>query len=56
MPLDPDARTWWKSNYAELRRKAREETRTGTLYDFSNRGAMDVDPVAWTTVKFPQCF
>ena len=42
-PLDPDVTTWWKSNYAELRRKAREETRTGTLYDFSDKGAMDVD-------------
>ena len=45
-PLDPNVVAWWKSNYPELRRKAREETRTGTLYDFSTKKALELDEIA----------
>lgn len=33
----------WKRDYAALRRRAREETRSGTIYEFSDRGALAVD-------------
>jgi cyclohexanone monooxygenase len=33
----------WKRDYAALRRRAREETRSGTIYEFSDKGALAVD-------------
>ncbi|CAD5273177.1 Phenylacetone monooxygenase [Bosea sp. 62] len=33
----------WKQDYAALRRRAREETRSGTIYEFSDKGALAVD-------------
>ena len=36
-PLPPEKVQRWKTQYAELRRKAREETRSGTLYDFPSK-------------------
>ncbi|MEM6727509.1 MAG: NAD(P)/FAD-dependent oxidoreductase [Pseudomonadota bacterium] len=42
-PLDGKLTDWWKAHYDELRRHAREETRTGTLYDFAKESALDVD-------------
>ncbi|WP_066469564.1 NAD(P)/FAD-dependent oxidoreductase [Bosea sp. WAO] len=36
----------WKSDYAGLRRRAREETRSGTIYEFSDKGALAVDAEA----------
>ncbi|MDO9524188.1 MAG: NAD(P)/FAD-dependent oxidoreductase [Gemmobacter sp.] len=42
-PLTPDTIAQWKSNYPELRRYAREDTGSGTIYDFPTRSAKDVD-------------
>lgn len=36
-PLSPEKVQHWKTQYAELRKKAREETRSGTLYDFPSK-------------------
>lgn len=36
----------WKGNYAGLRRRAREETRSGTIYEFSDKGALGIDAEA----------
>lgn len=33
----------WKQDYAALRRRAREETRSGTIYEFSDKAALAVD-------------
>lgn len=33
----------WKQDYAALRRRAREETRSGTIYEFSDKGALQVE-------------
>jgi cyclohexanone monooxygenase len=33
----------WKRDYAALRQRAREETRSGTIYEFSDKGALAVD-------------
>jgi cyclohexanone monooxygenase len=41
-PLDPAMQRDWKSRYAEMRAKARG-TRSGILYEYSSRGALDVD-------------
>lgn len=40
-PLSPEKVLRWKTEYAELRRKAREETRSGTLYDFPSKSIHD---------------
>lgn len=40
-PLDDNYVHGWKSRYPELRRQAREETRSGTIYDFPERGALE---------------
>ena len=40
-PMEPDYEQWWKSDYAALRRKARE-MRTGILYDIDPRPAVEV--------------
>ena len=40
-PLPPERQADWKQNYAEHRRRARE-TRSGILYQYSQRGALDV--------------
>jgi cyclohexanone monooxygenase len=42
-PLMPDYEQSWKSSYPELRRRAREETRSGTIYDFAVKSALAVD-------------
>ena len=42
-PLTDDYVRSWKSSYAEHRRRAREETRSGTIYDFATRSALAVD-------------
>lgn len=36
-PMSPDYENWWKANYPSLRRKAREEMRSGTIYDYGTR-------------------
>jgi cyclohexanone monooxygenase len=41
-PLDPREQEEWKTRYAELREKARN-TRSGILYEYSARGAFEVD-------------
>ena len=38
-PLAPEYERHWKDNYPALRRKAREEMRSGTIYDYSSRTA-----------------
>ena len=40
-PLAPDYERHWKTNYPALRRRAREEMRSGTLYDYSSRTARE---------------
>ena len=41
-PLDDASQAEWKAHYAEQRAKARN-TRSGILYEYSSRGAFDVD-------------
>jgi cyclohexanone monooxygenase len=41
-PLTSDYVQQWKSSYAELRRRAREDTRSGTIYDFATKSALAV--------------
>lgn len=41
-PLQAEYEAHWKRNYPALRRKAREEMRSGTLYDYSTRTALEV--------------
>ncbi|MBX9910093.1 MAG: NAD(P)/FAD-dependent oxidoreductase [Beijerinckiaceae bacterium] len=36
----------WKDDYAALRQRARAETRSGTIYEFSTQGALQVEPEA----------
>ena len=43
-PLDKTFVQGWKSSYPELRRYAREETPSGTIYDWPSCSALDVDP------------
>jgi len=40
-PMDEEYERWWKSDYAEHRRKARM-MRTGILYDINSKSAMEV--------------
>jgi cyclohexanone monooxygenase len=40
-PLARDYVQSWKSRYQELRKKAREETPTGTIYDFAKKSALE---------------
>ena len=42
-PLTPEIIAHWKSNYPDLRRYARENTGSGTIYDFATKSAKDVD-------------
>ena len=42
-PLDDKLTKWWKAHYDALRHEAREETRTGILYDPATKRALDVD-------------
>jgi cyclohexanone monooxygenase len=42
-PLSEDTIQSWKRDYPALRRRAREETRSGTIYEFSDKGALEVD-------------
>src|SRR3982075_4349611 len=39
--LTPKERQHWRSDYAELRRRAREETRNGIVTEMPDRGALD---------------
>jgi cyclohexanone monooxygenase len=39
--LTDEERQFWKSDYPELRRKAREETRNGIVQEMPDRGALD---------------
>jgi len=47
-PLTPETIAHWKSNYPELRRHAREDTGSGTIYDFPTRSAKSVDDATRT--------
>jgi len=40
-PLAPDYEQHWKANYPALRQRARQEMRSGTIYDYSTRTARD---------------
>ncbi len=42
-PLDPEQQAEWKKSYNEHRERARN-TRSGILYEYSQRGAFDVSP------------
>jgi cyclohexanone monooxygenase len=42
--LTEDYRQSWKSNYPELRRRAREETKNGVIGDIPTKGALDDTP------------
>ena len=39
--LPAEYEAWWKANYPVLRQKAREEMRSGTIYDYSTRTAFE---------------
>lgn len=41
-PLDRQYVQGWKNNYPKLRKQAREETGSGTIYDFPTVSAMDI--------------
>lgn len=41
--MTPEYEQSWKKDYAALRQRARAETRSGTIYEFSDRGALQVD-------------
>jgi cyclohexanone monooxygenase len=43
-PLSEDYIQSWKSNYSALRKRAREETRSGTIYDFAVKSALEATP------------
>jgi cyclohexanone monooxygenase len=43
-PLSEETIAWWKGNYPELRKKARETTRSGTIYDPPAGPAIGADP------------
>jgi cyclohexanone monooxygenase len=40
-PLDEEKVKDWKANYSELRRRAREDSRNGLVFDFPTKGALD---------------
>jgi len=40
-PLSAEDRRWWKKNYPEMRRRAREEMRNGIVSEIPDRGALD---------------
>ena len=42
-PLTDEKVAYWKENYPRLRKQAREETPSGTIYDFPTCSALDVD-------------
>ena len=44
VPMDDDYERRWKDNYAELRRQAREESTSGTVYEKSTRKGHEVSP------------
>ena len=43
-PLSEQTVQWWKSHYPELRKKARETMRSGTIYDLPTKAALGLDP------------
>ena len=45
-PLSEATIHWWKSQYPQLRKKARETMRSGTIYDLPTRPALGTDPEA----------
>lgn len=44
--MTPEYEESWKRDYAALRQRARAETRSGTIYEFSDKGALQVDAQA----------
>ncbi len=42
-PLSHETVQWWKRQYPELRKKARETMRSGTIYDLPTRPALSTD-------------
>jgi cyclohexanone monooxygenase len=42
-PLSQEQVLFWKSRYSELRKHARENTRSGTIYDFPVKSALEAD-------------
>jgi cyclohexanone monooxygenase len=40
-PLGAEDRRWWKENYPEMRRRAREEMRNGIVSEIPDKGALD---------------
>ena len=40
-PLTAEDRRWWKENYPEMRRRAREEMRNGIVTEIPDKGALD---------------
>lgn len=44
--MTPEYEKSWKDDYPALRKRARETTWSGTLYEFSDKGAMQVDDEA----------
>ena len=45
-PLGGEDRRWWKENYPETRRRAREEMRNGIVTEIPDKGALDDSPEA----------
>lgn len=43
-PLTPDEVARWKGDYPALRKRAREETRSGTIYEFAVKSALEATP------------
>lgn len=43
-PLSDETVQWWKKQYPELRKKARETMRSGTIYDLPTQSALSTDP------------
>ncbi|MFD2858251.1 flavin-containing monooxygenase [Seohaeicola zhoushanensis] len=43
-PLKEETVAWWKANYPDLRKTARETMRSGTIYDLPQKPAMGTDP------------
>jgi cyclohexanone monooxygenase len=43
-PLTPDYVASWKDDYPALRKRAREETRSGTIYEFAVKSALEATP------------
>ena len=44
VPMDDEYERWWKAHYPELRRQAREESTSGTVYEKSALKGHEVEP------------